>query len=293
MSSYCPACAGKNARRLLPVRLRAGKDRFLNLEIRHCPDCDHRFLPTTAADQAIIEEKYEGEYAGFRVDPFFDARVRQEIDERIVPLHGAPGKVLDVGCGNGAFMAAMQDRGYSVQGIDVSHSGVEHCRGLGLDAVCADFLSHDFGTTFDIITMWDVLEHLREPEAFLTRAWSLLAPGGVLVLKVPGFERMAFPLIRLDARFAHIILSAPGHVQYFNRRSLGALLARCGMHDVRWWSLSNMRKPAPPKSLRNSVLRFAGRSVRSLSGSRNLFVAARRDPGSAQSAGSGSAAMEP
>ena len=180
--------------------------------------------------------------------------------------------MLDVGCGAGEFMQAASEAGYRVQGVDVSAAGVERCRARGLDARAGDFLTMEFDGVYDMVTLWDVAEHLREPHAFMVRARSLLAPGGVLVLKIPGFGRRSFTATAAANGLAGAVLGAPGHVQYFTPSSLQALLKRSGYAEVEW---------LPPRQFRSRVRtlnprKLAGRAlirlVRMVAGNRNLFV---------------------
>ena len=60
--------------------------------------------------------------------------------------------------------------------MDVTEDGVAHARSLGLDAVAGDFLTRDFGPQrYDVVAMWDTIEHLKSPHLFLEKAASLLA----------------------------------------------------------------------------------------------------------------------
>lgn len=197
------------------------------------------------------------------------------LQRQIAPHKPAPADVLDVGCGSGDFMAAACEAGYSVQGIDVSEASAAICQSKGLKAVSGDYLTYDFGQKFDVITMWDVIEHLRNPGAFLIRSRELLKPGGVLFGKVPGFGDVSVGLSKRMPRMAGALLGAPSHVQYFDEESLRSLLSRLRF-DVHWLPAlaDEMRSRRTGGPLKRRVARSVARSIKRVSGDRNLqFIA--------------------
>lgn len=97
-----------------------------------------------------------------------------------------PGAVLDVGCAAGFFLKVMHDKGWRTTGIEISKPMVEYASTtLGLpDMRRGDLLSVDLPPkSFDVITLWDVIEHLEDPGAHLARAHAALKDDGILVLE--------------------------------------------------------------------------------------------------------------
>lgn len=111
---------------------------------------------------------------------------------RECPARG--GRLLDVGCGTGEFLVAARRRGYDVTGIDFDPSAVQVARKRhSLERVYAANLE-DFGPDhgplqFDVVTVFEVLEHAASPRAFLSRLRDLIRPSGYLVLSVPYRDR--------------------------------------------------------------------------------------------------------
>ena len=146
--------------------------------------------------------------------------------------HAQLKRLLDVGCGDGGFLAHMASGGVEVEGFEPSAAGAARARhqvGLvydDLDAVTG---------TFDVITAWQVLEHVVEPRPFLRRLRNLLAPGGVVVLSVPHIESLEGQLGG-DAWFH---LDVPRHLHHFSRASLRQLVSTNGFDviDVDTFSL--------------------------------------------------------
>lgn len=270
----CLACGESTAHPILRLTLPAGGGR-LPARIFGCRTCTHHFLPLTDEEQRRVDDHYDHDYAGYRQDPFFAARIRAEVADQLMPRIPAPARVLDVGCGAGEFMRAAAAAGYDVEGVDISEVAAEHCRTMGLQARAGDFLTMPFPGGYDIITMWDVMEHLSRPAAFLQRARELLAPGGIVVLKIPGIGPLTYRAVAVYPRLATTVLGAPGHQQYFTPRSLTALLGRTGFAEPEWLPAGAFRSKRPTTSLKKKVGRLLNRAVSRVAGNGNLYVAAR------------------
>lgn len=265
MSTPCPVCGA------LPMRQIAALHGF---PLMVCPDCDHHCLSTEGADLASF---YGDHYTGFRADPVQNARIREVLTTSIAPLLPPRARVLDVGCGNGEFLVAARERGHDVFGLDFSQAAADACQKRGVPAAAGNLLSHDFGARapFDLVTMWDVLEHLPRPLDFLQRARSLLAPGGWLVLKVPCFARRGRWLAAHVPRTAGALLGSPSHVQFFHPAGLTRLLRRAGFESIYAERLAPMHGPHrtmnPLKLAKHRLIRDLCR----FAGNRNLLVRAQ------------------
>jgi 2-polyprenyl-3-methyl-5-hydroxy-6-metoxy-1,4-benzoquinol methylase len=134
----------------------------------------------------------------------------------------APGRLLDVGCGAGAFLERMQSFGWTVTGLDYAADvarRVEQRTGI---KVHAGTLPHaDLAPqSFDAVTMWHVLEHVPHPRQLVEAAAKLLRPGGLLVIEVPNIESRTFAEFR-EHWFG---LELPRHFQHFSPKNLSATL---------------------------------------------------------------------
>jgi SAM-dependent methyltransferase len=97
-------------------------------------------------------------------------------------------RILDVGCGTGANLLMLSKYG-DAEGVDISEDALAFCRERGLDKVklgAAEGLSYDDGT-FDLVTAFDVVEHIDDDLAGLSEMWRVLRPGGRVLLFVPTF----------------------------------------------------------------------------------------------------------
>lgn len=135
---------------------------------------------------------------------------------------------LDVGFGDGSAMFTAAEWGYQVEGVDVRHDVVDGMRSLG-------FTAHH-GTTsdivggFDIVSMFDVLEHTPYPAAELARAHELLNPDGLLIVSCPNMGCFAWEV--LDAQGVNPYWGEIEHYHNFTRQRLADLLDACGFEVV-------------------------------------------------------------
>lgn len=274
LAPACPACGKDSTHPILRLNVPFARGDRLTARVFACRECTHRFLPITEEEQQRVDAHYDRDYMGYRFDPFFAARIRDEVARQLVPRVPPPARVLDVGCGAGEFMRAAAAAGYQVEGVDISEAAAEHCRGLGLHATSGDFLTMPFAERYSMVTMWDVVEHLRSPEAFLRRAREILVPGGALVLKIPGYGPLSYRAIAIYPRLASTVIGAPGHQQYFTPRSLRTLLARCGYENAEWLGSGRFRSKPATRSIKKLIGRTLTAAVNRVARNGNLYIAA-------------------
>jgi len=153
-----------------------------------------------------------------------------------IETHGPGKRVLDVGCGQGELLHWLADHGFEAQGIEPSEEATAIARERDLDAraITIDELvgDPDRHGAYDAVVMLNVLEHVPEPVAMLEDAGRLLAPGGLLYLKVPNdFNPLQLAAQRkLDCEEWWV--AVPDHVNYFDVESLCALGRRLGFEPL-------------------------------------------------------------
>lgn len=227
--SACPGCGGSAQRPAFTAQDSLGPDSF---DLVECQDCGLVFVqPIPAAEH--IEAYYAKGYYGRRhpalKDFFMDLRVRQ------VGRPTGSGRLLDIGCGGGDFLLACRKRGWTVVGVEQGGAPVMQQQGALAIQVVPPERMHDLEAgSFEVVTIWHVLEHLPEPRATLEAVRRLLAPSGRLVVEVPNFGSWQARLGGPD--WFHI--DVPRHLLHFDRQALEGLLARCGFVTERCHTFS-------------------------------------------------------
>jgi SAM-dependent methyltransferase len=141
-------------------------------------------------------------------------------------LAGAPDgrPLLDVGAYTGVFVEIAAQHGWDAWGVEPSRWAVERARSRGLQVVQGTLETANLPAGhFDVLTMWDVIEHLTDPREALSQAHRLLAPDGLLVVHTIDIESLFARL--MGASWPWLMEM---HIYYFSRRTLRAMLERCG-----------------------------------------------------------------
>ena len=164
---------------------------------------------------------------------------RREFLDRLTGMHthreehhwltlkdAAPGRLLDVGCGNGRFLAKMRAAGWQVEGTDFDPAAVKHVREqLGVPAHCGDLESAGFPAgSFDVVVLQHVIEHVETPVDLLRECLRILKPGGQLLLITPNVESWG------HRRFGPFWrgLEPPRHLCLYSKQTLAELARRAG-----------------------------------------------------------------
>lgn len=138
--------------------------------------------------------------------------------------------LLEIGCGHGTFLVEARARGYRISGVELSASAVETAnRLLGEPCVLQgtiEALNLSPGS-FDVCVLADVLEHTRDPAAFLSQVYACLRPGGILFVAIPSLDSWSARLMRTNW-----MEFKTEHLFYFNRETARNLLFRSGFLQI-------------------------------------------------------------
>jgi 2-polyprenyl-3-methyl-5-hydroxy-6-metoxy-1,4-benzoquinol methylase len=176
--------------------------------------------------------------------PYYDARVppsgtTNNSHNLMLELIGGGKDVLDLGCATGYLAEALRAQGCRVSGVEYDERAAEKARPFLERLVVGDLtdpgtLGALAGETFDVLVFGDVLEHLPEPAEVLSRALSLLAPGGSVVISIPNVSHGSLRLALLQGRWEYrdTGLLDRTHIRFFTRATLEDLLRRAGLVPV-------------------------------------------------------------
>ena len=135
-------------------------------------------------------------------------------------------RVLDVGCGWGLFADHVGDVEY--MGVELSESAVAHCRSKGLDVrrQLAHEIANEYPDGFDVVTCFQVLEHLENPRGFFAELVSCVGARGKLIISVPNADGF------MSVRENNYLNYPPHHISWWTLESLRYLARESGLHVV-------------------------------------------------------------
>jgi SAM-dependent methyltransferase len=145
----------------------------------------------------------------------------------------APGRLLEIGCGDGTRLAQLRARGWQVQGQEIDPQAAVQARARGLPIHLGKLETANFPDSgFDAVIMNHVIEHVHDPVALLKESRRVLKPGGKLITVTPNIE--SFGHLRFGPAWRG--LEPPRHFQIFSPRTLSAVAARAGIKRIETWT---------------------------------------------------------
>lgn len=230
----CNFCGHSHAEKYLTLT-----DLRLNLpgswNLMKCENCGLLFIDP----QPVWEElsaHYPKEYHAYLrkdsriTDLLREFGLRKRVKSILRRTSVQKGSLLDVGCATGDFLQAFRAiSDWDVIGLEIVPEAVSAARAKGLSIIEKDLADASLeGGSFDVITLWDVLEHMPDPARILQICYGLLKPGGTLVLKCPdpaGKEAKLF-------EESWIGFEAPQHLFGFPKPVLFSKLKEIGFEPV-------------------------------------------------------------
>jgi 2-polyprenyl-3-methyl-5-hydroxy-6-metoxy-1,4-benzoquinol methylase len=218
-------------------------------DIRRCKACTHQFVwpEVTREEQAMIySDAYFAEGGDWIQGPhrgtgYEDAEslLRREAGDVLSMLPDPPGRLLDIGCAGGAFLAEAQAKGFEVRGLEINPAMAAKARARGITVLNRriEDAPLDRWPRFDVVTLMDVLEHLPDPRGAMWKVAHWLKPGGTLLVRGPVNDSRTARAKESLRRIVGAEKQLPGYpldANCFNRRSLTTLLVSAGL-TVRSW----------------------------------------------------------
>jgi 2-polyprenyl-3-methyl-5-hydroxy-6-metoxy-1,4-benzoquinol methylase len=206
--------------------LKYQKEKFAVVE---CRSCTFMFIPPHYRAQIKYGQyKNEDVTAAVRQGNNWVKVQRHKLRFSFIRKYIKSGRLFDLGAGWGHFMLAGKELGYDVYGIEIAEQPYRYCvDDLKLPVDHIDFFRLEESKQFDIVTMWDVLEHIDRADEFVAKCARHTVKGGYLFLQVPQIdsfiakrEKDSWKMMGLD------------HVNYFSRSTITRLLAQHGYEVV-------------------------------------------------------------
>lgn len=225
----CPVCGSQAIHLQLTARDHTVSQK--EFPIWHCNSCTARFTQDVPEAEAIGEYYASEDYVSHSdtrkglINSLYHLVRKQTLQSKrrlIINETGKlKGKILDIGCGTGAFLHHMAAADWAVTGLEPDKKAREKAAALyQLEPLDPGNLYTLHPASFDAITMWHVLEHVHDLHGYLERLSLLLAPGGKIFIAVPNYSsRDAVIYGKFWAAY-----DVPRHLYHFTPRSMEQLL---------------------------------------------------------------------
>lgn len=248
MNLACPAC--RSAGRALSLTI---DDKY---RLIRCKRCATEYFRSVIGEGGHSEDEASVYWEKYKFEVYSSPDVRHDYEARYddAMAFASPWSfsgvhsLLDVGCGIGNFLEYAQARGIEAFGSDIDASAIDEATSRGLRAVVADELGEAIPDgSMDVITLWDVIEHVYTPDELISSVLPKLRGGGLLLIETPnaGFPARRIMLGIHSATRGRVDLTAPmyfwEHKIYFTRRGLTFLLADLGCEVVATKALTSPR----------------------------------------------------
>ena len=199
--------------------------------------------------------------------PVFDQALRQILERQRTSGQPAEGRLLDLGCGTGHFLRAAQEFGFTGTGVEPAAEPAHYAMDcVGVKVRQADIynvaLPQDH---FDVITAWDVIEHVADPAGMLQRCAAWLKPGGILALRFPSapWQKIKGVILHQWLRSSRPSFSPTMHLTFFDAATLTHMCRRTGLSVLDIHSTPLEINPGAPR-LQNMAKRLIDVGLRGL-----------------------------
>lgn len=252
----CPACGGiefSPCQQVQPENL------------QRCTSC-HLVFEWRKPSDAELEAHYQNySYSGLRSCPPATRASFREVLKSFEPWRGEC-RLLDIGCGQGDFLIEANISKWRTSGVEFSKAAVALCQERKLHVLMAPSALEAFrGQRFDVVTAFEVLEHLRSPGDIFKDAFELLRSGGLFYLTTPNFNS----ILRYLEGDKFESVSFPDHLSLFTPKSLHALAVRHG------FSVATLRTTGLDPWRLKKFFQLAGKTFSSPSSSQHFTAASR------------------
>jgi len=233
----CNICGSNNNHQIYNI---------MNYSIVECSNCGFVFLKNAPA-QTLTGIYQEGYFKGscrnedtFNVSgwDYFDSEhylaVRCKSRDALDSIESfiSPGRILDIGCGPGIFLAEALSRGWAPYGFDLSDFAIRYAnKELGLhnvkkmDAEDIDYKDN----SFEAITLFHVIEHVLNPRELMETSYRIIKQGGILIIETPDICTRRAKKAGADWKY----LKIPEHLNYFSLKTLSRLLNEVGFRPLK------------------------------------------------------------
>lgn len=225
----CPLCGSTESEYLYTINC---------FSYVQCCNCEMNFV-NPRLDGTKLLDRHFAESHDFMFENLlmknFDYRVntvaKKKVD-KLEKLNSSKGKLLDIGCGAGDFMLAAKNSGWNVTGIEVNEKAYAYgANKLGLK-IFKDLKRDEFNDEFDVVTLWGVIEHLKDPVSIMKLCQQYLKKDGMVVLETHNLDSLTAQYQIENQESIDRILEGDKHILNFNVKTLSHLVEMVGFDII-------------------------------------------------------------
>ncbi len=213
----------------LKKRYASSSNTIGNDQIVQCKNCGLKYVNPRLMDDEIVNAYSEGS------DELFVSQVRgRELTFskalKKIEKYSSKGNILDIGTAGGSFLKVAKDKGWEVHGVEPNKWLCEWGKkNYGINIKQGTIFDNDFKKeSFDVVTLWDVLEHVTDPKKTLEESNKLLKQEGLLVVNYPDIGSL---VSRLMGKRWIFLLSV--HLYYFDKKTIRKMLEKTGFEVIK------------------------------------------------------------
>jgi 2-polyprenyl-3-methyl-5-hydroxy-6-metoxy-1,4-benzoquinol methylase len=214
------SCIVCNSDQLKPI---AG---FEKAWLSRCKNCGMVFS-TNNPTQTQLEEYYKGYGRNDYLSPITIKRYNEILDQ--FESVRKTNRLLDVGCGIGYFLEVAKKRGWEVYGTEFTDEAIRICQSKGINMNKGVLAPSNYEPeSFDVITSFEVIEHINTPQSEISNISSLIRKGGLFYVTTPNFNS----LLRYYLGEKYNVISWPEHLSYYTPSTLNRLMRNNSLNKL-------------------------------------------------------------
>ncbi|MCH2198876.1 MAG: class I SAM-dependent methyltransferase [Flavobacteriales bacterium] len=225
---------------------------YMKHQMVRCGNCSMVFMHRIPTEEQLDDHYSQYSYHEDRwISPITIQRYNELLDR--FEKYRKTNRLLDVGCGIGEFLSVAKERGWEVYGTEFSSTAVEICQKKGIQMLQGNLSARIFPEEyFDVITSFEVIEHIYHPTHDVKVIYELLRRGGMHYCTTPNFNA----LHRYKLKAEYDIIYFPEHLAYFTPKTLKRIMTDAGFRVVKTETTGiNLTRIARSKDLNSTVLR--------------------------------------
>jgi 2-polyprenyl-3-methyl-5-hydroxy-6-metoxy-1,4-benzoquinol methylase len=233
--TQCPVCDSSQINPLLTVKDHSvSKEEFV---IWQCSNCSLQFTQDAPGEEVIGSYYQSADYISHTntnkglINKIYQKVRNYTLDRKAKLIINTlkHGRLLDLGAGIGAFLNTMKERGWETTGIEPDEGARQQAKKLfNIELKETNQLNKLSANSFDVITLWHVLEHIHQLHSYIEQLKVLLKDDGKLFVAVPNYESLDHSIYKLY----WAAYDAPRHLYHFTPRAMKILMEKHGLQII-------------------------------------------------------------